>query len=210
MIDCWNCKKTHVNTTETNKYFIGIIYHWISSISLLLPFSSQFLSTNTQTPNLILKANLLLVYNRRRCLIPMQTVSHRLKPIVIHIIRRYGWDRVCGSPNLSITSTCLLLFKRWTTIIFSQSPHISVIQSQLHNSLLSIPTISISPLFNLSLNCPSNETDAEHRLFADTSMRNTVLSGNNICRNDNVCGQIGVMRMPGVSGCTIDPPALME
>lgn len=74
----------------------------------------------------------------------------------------------------------------------------------------SIFTISASPWFKTSLYCPSNETEAEHRLSGDTSIRNTVLSGNNICRKESVCGQMGVISIPGVSGCTIDPPADIE
>ena len=76
--------------------------------------------------------------------------------------------------------------------------------------LFQIQTISASPRFNVSLNCPSKLTDAVHRLSIDTSIRNTVLSGNNICRNESVCGQIGVIKRLGVSGCTIDPPADIE
>lgn len=34
-----------------------------------------------------------------------------------------------------------------------------------------------------------------------------MLSGRSIGLNDNVCGQIGVMRIAGISGWTSDPPA---
>ena len=75
---------------------------------------------------------------------------------------------------------------------------------------LQIPTIIASPRFNVSLNCPSKLTDAVHRLSIDTSICNTVLSGNNICLKESVCGQIGVIKRPGVRGWTIDPPADIE
>lgn len=34
-----------------------------------------------------------------------------------------------------------------------------------------------------------------------------MLSGRSIGLNDNVCGQMGVMRIAGISGWTSDPPA---
>lgn len=77
-------------------------------------------------------------------------------------------------------------------------------------SLYQIQTMIASPRFKVSLNCPSKLTDALHRLSIETSMCRTVLSGNNICLNESVCGQIGVIKRPGVSGWTIDPPADME
>ena len=145
-----------------------MIYHWISSISLLLPFPFQFLSTNTRTPNLILKTNFFLIYNRRCCLIPMQTISHRLKPIIIHIIWRYGWDRVFGSPNLYINSICILPFKSQIMIIFSQSHPILVIryhiQSRSTNSYNQHITL-IQPLLKLSVKRNRSRTPTVRRHF---------------------------------------------
>jgi hypothetical protein len=38
-------------------------------------------------------------------------------------------------------------------------------------------------------------------------MRNSMLSGSSMGRKDSVCGQMGVMRMAGISGWTREPPA---
>ena len=38
-------------------------------------------------------------------------------------------------------------------------------------------------------------------------MRSSMLSGRSIGLKDNVCGQIGVIRIAGISGWTREPPA---
>ena len=38
-------------------------------------------------------------------------------------------------------------------------------------------------------------------------MRSSMLSGRSIGRKDSVCGQMGVIRIAGISGCTSEPPA---
>jgi len=40
-----------------------------------------------------------------------------------------------------------------------------------------------------------------------TQMRSSILSGRSIGRKESVCGQMGVMRMAGISGWTSEPPA---
>ena len=40
-----------------------------------------------------------------------------------------------------------------------------------------------------------------------THIRNSMLSGKSIGRKESVCGQIGVISIAGISGCTSDPPA---
>ncbi len=41
-------------------------------------------------------------------------------------------------------------------------------------------------------------------------MRSSMLSGKSIGLKDNVCGQIGVIKRAGISGCTSEPPAEMR
>jgi hypothetical protein len=41
-------------------------------------------------------------------------------------------------------------------------------------------------------------------------VQNVYLSGKMIGRKESDCVQIGVRRMPGTSGCTIEPPAARE
>ena len=54
---------------------------------------------------------------------------------------------------------------------------------------------------------PSNDAHAVLLELYGTQMRNSMLSGSNIGRNDNVCGHMGVIRSAGISGCTKEPPA---
>ena len=61
--------------------------------------------------------------------------------------------------------------------------------------------------FSSTLPRPSNEAQAVLRELKGTHIRSSTLSGNSMGRNDSVCGQIGVIRMAGISGCTNDPPA---
>jgi hypothetical protein len=57
---------------------------------------------------------------------------------------------------------------------------------------------------------PSKDAHAVLRELYGTQMRSSMLSGSSMGRNDSVCGQIGVMRSAGISGCTRLPPAESE
>lgn len=54
---------------------------------------------------------------------------------------------------------------------------------------------------------PSKLAQAVLRELYGTQMRSSMLSGRSIGLNESVCGQIGVMRSAGTSGCTSEPPA---
>lgn len=69
---------------------------------------------------------------------------------------------------------------------------------------------SASPGANLFLSFPSNEAQAWLLLLKGTCTLSVTCSGNIRGRKDNEWGQIGVKRMPGTCGWTIDPPAAKE
>lgn len=70
--------------------------------------------------------------------------------------------------------------------------------------------ISASPGANCFLSLPSNDTHAGPLLLIGTCTLNVTYSGNINGRNERECGHIGVNRMPGTCGWTIDPPAANE
>jgi hypothetical protein len=69
---------------------------------------------------------------------------------------------------------------------------------------------SASPGSNSFLSFPSNDAQEELLLLKGTCTRIVTCSGNIRGRKDKECGQIGVKRMPGTCGWTIDPPAANE
>ena len=54
---------------------------------------------------------------------------------------------------------------------------------------------------------PSNDAHAVLLELKGTHILSSILSGNNIGRNESVCGQMGVINIAGISGCTSEPPA---
>mmetsp|Transcript_31631 Transcript_31631/g.79449 ORF Transcript_31631/g.79449 Transcript_31631/m.79449 type:complete len:299 (+) Transcript_31631:422-1318(+) len=69
---------------------------------------------------------------------------------------------------------------------------------------------SESPLHSSRRSLPSKLTHALHRASSATRNSTSTLSGSTTGRKDRVCGQMGVMRMAGTLGWTMDPPALTE
>lgn len=61
--------------------------------------------------------------------------------------------------------------------------------------------------FNSSRLRPSKEHHAVERLSAGTTTRKIILSGTKSGLNESVCGQIGEIRIAGISGWTKEPPA---
>lgn len=61
--------------------------------------------------------------------------------------------------------------------------------------------------FNSTRPRPSNDAHAVLRELYGTHIRNSILSGRSIGRNESVCGQMGVISSAGISGCTSEPPA---
>ncbi len=57
---------------------------------------------------------------------------------------------------------------------------------------------------------PSKLTHAVPLALRGTLSSSSTLSGSSTGRKDSECGQIGVNRMAGTLGCTIDPPADTE
>lgn len=54
---------------------------------------------------------------------------------------------------------------------------------------------------------PSKLAQAVLLELKGTQIRNSIVSGNSIGRKDRVCGQIGVIKIAGISGWTREPPA---
>ena len=67
-----------------------------------------------------------------------------------------------------------------------------------------------SPLHSSHRSLPSKLTHALHRASSATRNSTSTESGSTTGRKESVCGQMGVMRIAGTFGCTMDPPALTE
>lgn len=114
-----------------------------------------------------------------------------------------------AGPSSTMTKLfCLSLSFHFSVLEMAWNQSVLCFSAQtVGKGYLEAVTLMWSPCLNSTRPLPSNEAHAVERELYGTQMRSSIVSGRSIGLNESVCGQIGLIRSAGISGCTNEPPA---